>query len=333
MRMVAGALCAAAGLSSAAAPAAAQAVAVELELVLAVDASGSVSAAEFDLQTRGLAGAFRDPAVIAAIRDAGPDGIVVALMQWSSPGQQVVAVDWTVAYDAASAAALADRIEAAGRLILGETAIDGALRFAAGLIDANRFAGRRRAIDLSGDGQTNWGRDPDPARDRAVAAGITVNGLAIVNEQPDLARYFREHVIGGPGAFVAVAADYDDVAAAIRLKLIQEIRGAPIGLGPPRPTQWARRPRRRGVRRPPAVLDFRPCRANRGKIRMAAPPDRRAGSDEVGFAERRRICAGLAAALLGLAGIGLAACADLTYDSSTGRFKVPLGRGPRDNQR
>src|SRR3990170_7492355 len=152
MRMVAGALCAAAGLSSAAAPAAAQAVAVELELVLAVDASGSVSAAEFDLQTRGLAGAFRDPAVIAAIRDAGPDGIVVALMQWSSPGQQVVAVDWTVAYDAASAAALADRIEAAGRLILGETAIDVALRFAAGLIDANRFAGRRRVIDLSGDG-------------------------------------------------------------------------------------------------------------------------------------------------------------------------------------
>src|SRR3990170_2039740 len=190
MRMVAGALCAAAGLSSAA-----QAVAVELELVLAVDASGSVSAAEFDLQTRGLAGAFRDPAVI----------------------------------------------------------------------DANRFAGRRRAIDLSGDGQTNWGRDPDPARDRAVAAGITVNGLAIVNEQPDLARYFREHVIGGPGAFVAVAADYDDVAAAIRLKLIQEIRGAPIGLGPPSPTQWASRKRRRGVRRTASTLDFRPCQAKRGK--------------------------------------------------------------------
>ena len=333
MRVVAGALGAAAGLSSGTAPAAAQAVAVDVELVLAVDASGSVSAAEFDLQTHGLADAFRDPAVIAAIRDSGPDGIVVALMQWSSPGQQVVAVDWTVAYDAASAAALADRIEAAGRLILGETAIDGALRFAAGLIDANGFEGRRRVIDLSGDGQTNWGRDPDPARDRAVAAGITVNGLAIVNEQPGLAQYFREHVIGGPGAFVAVAADYDDVAAAIRLKLIQEIRGAPIGLGPPRPAQWAWRPRRRGVRRRTSVLDFRPCRANRGETRMAAAANRRTGWDKIQSAERRRLCVGLAAALLGLAGFGLAACADLTYDSSTGRFKVPLDRRPRDNQR
>src|SRR3990172_5396960 len=121
MRLAAGVFAAAAGLALGMAPAAAQAVAVELELVLAVDASGSVSAAEFDLQTRGFARAFRDPAVIAAIRDAGPDGIVVALMQWSSPGQQVVAVDWTVAYHAPSAAALADRIEAAGRGNPGET--------------------------------------------------------------------------------------------------------------------------------------------------------------------------------------------------------------------
>ena len=66
---------------------------------------------------------------------------------------------------------------------------------------------------------------------------------------------------------------------------------------------------------------------------MAAAANRRTDNDDVEFAERRQLCAGLAAALLGLAGIGLAACAELTYDSSTGRFKVPLDRRPRDNQR
>src|SRR5215813_7428224 len=110
---------------------------VELELILAVDASGSVSEAEFDLQVEGLARALRDPEVVAAIRDAGPAGVAVALVQWSSPGQQVVAVDWTVVSDDNSAKALAQRIVAAGRLIMGETAIGNALAFAGDLLTSN----------------------------------------------------------------------------------------------------------------------------------------------------------------------------------------------------
>src|SRR5262245_43916337 len=185
-------------------------VPIDLELILAVDASDSVSAAEFDLQAQGLAAAFRDPEVIAAIRDAGPAGIAVALVQWAGPGQQIVAVDWSLVSDADSAAALARRIVTAGRLIMGETAIDGGLAFAMDLLATNELAGRRRIIDVSGDGETNWGPLPDRVRDRAVAAGVTVNGLAIVNEQPALAEYYRVHVIGGAGAFVVTAADYMD---------------------------------------------------------------------------------------------------------------------------
>lgn len=208
---------------------------VELELVLAVDASGSVSAAEFDLQVHGLAGAFRDPEVIAAIRSAGPAGIAVALVQWSGPGQQLVAVDWSLVSDADSAAALARRIVAAGRLIMGETAIDGGLAFAMGMLTTNDLAGRRRIIDVSGDGETNWGAPPDRVRDRAVAAGITINGLAIVNEQPALADYYRVHVIGGAGAFVVTAADYADFTRAVRIKLIREIGEGPISYRPSGP--------------------------------------------------------------------------------------------------
>jgi hypothetical protein len=207
-------------------PAAADAV--ELQLVLAIDASGSVDAREFDLQLGGIAAAFRDPAVVRAI-EATNGGIVVTLMQWSDPGHQVVAVPWMLVSDAAAAAQFAARLLAAGRLIHGETAIAPALLFAQGLIEESALAARRRAVDVSGDGASNWGRDPDAARDRLVAAGTTVNGLAIINEQPELERYYRDHVIGGPAAFVLAAADYEDYARAIRLKLLREIEGTPVG--------------------------------------------------------------------------------------------------------
>ena len=201
---------------------------VELELVIAVDASGSVDNDEFALQVRGLAAAFRDPRVLAAIESQGAAGIAVAVMQWSSPGNQIVAVEWTAIVDAASAAAFAVRIEGAGRLLYGETAIAHALRFATGLFASGAFEGRRKVIDLSGDGPNNFGGVPRRIRDLAVAAGVTINALAILNEYAELDRYYEAEVIGGPGAFVMTVADYADFATAIRDKLVREIAGPPI---------------------------------------------------------------------------------------------------------
>ncbi len=202
-------------------------LAVELELVLAVDTSASVDSREFDLQMKGLAAAFRDPGVVAAVRRIG--SVAVVLVQWGGPLSQATSVDWTYVFDAESAARFADRIESARRLYLvEETAIAQALDFATRLFDENGFDGRRRVIDVSGDGPNNYGYHPDIVRDWAVAAGITVNGLAILNEHADVDRYYRDHVIGGPGAFVIRAADYLDFAPAIRRKLIREISGAPM---------------------------------------------------------------------------------------------------------
>ncbi|HEX9648100.1 MAG TPA: DUF1194 domain-containing protein, partial [Alphaproteobacteria bacterium] len=144
-------------------------------------------------------------------------------------GHQIVAVGWTPVADAASAALFAGRIEAAGRQMYGETSIPHALRFCMELIESNGIEGQRKAIDLSGDGPTNFGRPPDEMRDRVNAAGIAINGLAILNEFPHLDDYFAAHVVGGPGAFLEVAADYRDFAEAIRRKLIQEIEGVPVG--------------------------------------------------------------------------------------------------------
>ncbi len=199
---------------------------VALELVLAVDSSGSVDHVEFNLQTRGLAAAFRDPAVIDAILDAGP--VAVALVHWSGPDQQRLALDWTLVSDAGSAARFAKAVEAVPRAYFGATALGDVLTLSAGLFGRNPFPGGRRVIDLSGDGPNNTLHGPEAARDFAVASGITINGLAILNESPDLDVYFRDRVIGGPGSFLVVARDYRDFARAMRLKLIREIRGQAV---------------------------------------------------------------------------------------------------------
>lgn len=205
---------------------------VDLELVLAVDTSGSVDAQEFALQIHGIADAFRDPEVHAALPAVGGRGIAVTLVQWAGRRQQVVAVDWMIVKDARSAARFAGRVASTGRWILGETAIADALAYSTQLLETNGFDAPRRTIDISGDGVTNSGIDPDLIRDAAVAAGITINGLAIVNETPDLDQYFRDHVVGGNGAFLMIARDYRDFAEAIRRKLIDEIRGAPMSGAP-----------------------------------------------------------------------------------------------------
>lgn len=206
---------------------------VDLELVLAVDTSSSVSPEEFELQMRGLSEAFQSPAVLAAIRAAGDLGIAVSLMQWSDNRNQVVAVDWTLVRDEATAGQFSERIDGTPRFLVGgSTAIGGALEFAIRQLERNGYLGRRQVIDVSGDGRTNQGIQPDGVRDFAVAQGITVNGLAILNEDAYVDRYYLSSVIGGTGAFIMTAADYSDFADAILEKLIKEIVGVPIAAKP-----------------------------------------------------------------------------------------------------
>ncbi|RDD63814.1 DUF1194 domain-containing protein [Ferruginivarius sediminum] len=224
--------------ASLAAPADARAEAVELELVLAVDASSSVNRAEFDLQVTGIARAFGHPSVLNAIEAVGGNGIAVTLLQWSGTDQQKLAVPWTRVHDPDTAGSFGDAVGVAPRYVLtGGTAIGQALEAALAAFEGNGFEGRRRAIDISGDGRANVGLRPEIASQGAAAAGITINGLAILNEEPGLDRYYLDNVIGGPGAFLMTATNYDDFATAIRRKLIQEIAGAPVASREPPKTQ------------------------------------------------------------------------------------------------
>ena len=131
----------------------------------------------------------------------------------------------------ADAEAWASALEEAPRTSLSWTSISGAIRHARTEFSNCPFEATRRVIDVSGDGVNNSGGPADLERDAAVAEGITINGLPIINDRPTFGRlppvplddYYRENVIGGQGAFMIVAEDFDSFGTAVKRKLIREI--------------------------------------------------------------------------------------------------------------
>lgn len=199
--------------------------AAALAVVLAVDVSASVTPDSYVLQHDGIARAFEDPRLLEAIA-AAPSGIEVLVLEWSDPDRIKVTVDWTAVTDQHSAGAFAAAVRATGRSSSGLTAIGPALAAAAAQFDRLPVQVARRVIDISGDGIADFGPPPAAVRDRLVAAGITINGLAILTEEPWLEDYYRHNVIGGPAAFVLAARDFHSFAEAILRKLAQEVAGA-----------------------------------------------------------------------------------------------------------
>jgi hypothetical protein len=201
---------------------------VAFALVLAVDASGSVNNDRFELQKHGYAAAFRNRQVLNSIRSLTTQSIAVTMMQWTGPELHVQTVDWAVVKDEASLNAFAETIEASRRhLFGGGTSISGAIDYSRILLATSPFLGMRRVIDISGDGANNRGRAVTVARDEAVRDGISINGLPILALEPDLDRYYYDNVIGGPGAFMVPARNYETFADAILKKLITEIASRP----------------------------------------------------------------------------------------------------------
>ena len=207
---------------------------VDLQLVLAVDVSGSVSPQRFELQKMGYVAAFQNRRVLSAILGGRNQSIAVTMMQWSGPFLQSQVVPWTVLKDETSVKALAGAIESAPRMMYGGgTSISGAIDHAATLFPQGSFKTERRVIDVSGDGSNNRGRSVTQARDEAVDAGIVINGLPILAFEPYLDQYFKDYVIGGPGAFMIAAKSFETFAEAILMKLIIEIADL-------RPHRWPR---------------------------------------------------------------------------------------------
>jgi hypothetical protein len=197
---------------------------VDLQLVLAVDVSGSVNPQRFELQKMGYVAAFQNRRVLEAIVGGRNQSIAVTMMQWSGPFLQSQVVPWTVLKDESSVKGFAGAIESTSRMMYGGgTSISGAIDQAATLFPQAPNKAERRVIDVSGDGSNNRGRAVTQARDEAVDAGIVINGLPILAFEPYLDQYFKDHVIGGPGAFMIAAKSFETFAEAILMKLIIEI--------------------------------------------------------------------------------------------------------------
>jgi hypothetical protein len=216
-------------------PALATEALVDLQLVLAIDATSSVNEQRFELQKRGYAAAFRNPQVIKAIMSGAEQSIAVTMFQWNGPFTQVQVVPWMMVKDAASAHAFADAIAHSQRELFGGTgtSISGAIEYGVTILSQSPYKSQRRTIDISGDGFDNTGRPITPARDEAVRAGVGINGLPIIAWEPRLDQYYYNYVIGGPGAFMIPAANYESFAEAIVKKLILE-----IAANPPSPGLW-----------------------------------------------------------------------------------------------
>ena len=207
-------------------PGASPARAAAVALVLAVDVSESVSAERYALQHDGIARAFETPQLIDAIA-AVPGGIEALVLEWSDPDKIAITVGWTRIANRSAAAAFAASVRATERTSAGLTAIGSALLAAAAAFDHMPEPAAHRVIDISGDGMANFGTPPVAARDALVKQGITINGLAILIEEPWLDDYYRQNVIGGPSAFVVVATSFDSFAEAMLRKLVQEVASAP----------------------------------------------------------------------------------------------------------
>ena len=213
---------------------------VDTELVLAVDISGSIGPEEMELQFRGYAEAFRDDAFARRVQDGALGAIACIVFTWHNPDEQEVLVPWTRIDGPAASTRFAAAIDAAPRQSGQSTSISGAVDFALGLFGRGGFEGTRRVLDISGDGINNAampGRSLPTVRDQAVDAGIVVNGVVILDRNPNpnrparfpVDRFYRESVIGGPGAFLVVAEGFNAFGNAIRRKLIREIADARPG--------------------------------------------------------------------------------------------------------
>ena len=218
-------------------PAAHAAEDVDVALVLVSDVSRSIDDSEFTLEKEGYATAFTSQAVLSAIQ-GGPAGAVgIAYVEFASSFEVKTVVDWTVIRDKASAQAFADKLSAAPRSFWGRTAIDPRTDRGVQLLAESGLTAPRHLIDVCGDGTNNAGREITEARDDALKAGITINGLAIVNDHPvswtfahvqppgGLPNYYRENVTGGPGSFVLEVHDFHSFGEAMTRKLVTEIAG------------------------------------------------------------------------------------------------------------
>ena len=217
------------------APQVAAAETVDVELILAVDVSLSMSPTELAIQRDGYVAALTHEQVINAIQDGVHGKIALAYFEWAGDTVQRVVVPWTIIATLEDAQRVADQLTLSPSSSARRTSISGALGFAGDMFAESSHSGFKRVVDISGDGPNNQGMLVAQARDALVEQGITINGLPLmtdggyssVYDVKNLDLYYRDCVIGGPGAFMIPVNDWSQFPEAVRRKLVLELAGPP----------------------------------------------------------------------------------------------------------
>ena len=205
-------------------------------LALGLDVSGSVDEREYRLQIDGVALALNDPDVRDKLFAMPSAPVRLMVFEWSGPSDQAVLVPWTEIDANASLDLVIEtlgqtrRRDATPGTALGVAMTQGAFHL------SQQVGCWKRTLDISGDGKSNLGPRPRDVKRRLEAGDITINGLVIGADDPnigdirqseigELASYFRAEVIVGPDAFVHTAIGFSDYARAMRKKLLRELDG------------------------------------------------------------------------------------------------------------
>jgi hypothetical protein len=214
---------------------------VDTALIVSVDVSNSVDDARYKLQMEGIAKALEDPGVIAAITGGSSGGILLSMVTWAD--KPAFVIPWMRIATKADALAAAQRVRKLPHQGGEFTCMTRMLRSVNDKIVPQIPAKASRiVVDVSGDGPDNCNADEpiEKVRDELVSNGVTINGLPILSDAPDskeklpkavygqmppLEKWYRTHVMAGPGSFVLPAQGYADFERAIRQKFVIEMSG------------------------------------------------------------------------------------------------------------
>jgi len=215
--------------------------AVETALIMAVDVSGSIDDRRYRLQMQGIAAALEDPAVIEAMLGYDKNGILFTLITWADDPQ--IAIPWSRIGNVSDARAIAARVRRLPQQGGEFTCIAGALRYIREqIVPQAKQRARNIVLDVSGDGTDNCNPQVPVGslRDQILKQTVVINGLPIMQgpEGKSLVEWYRDNVIGGPGAFLLAANGYEDFGRAIRQKFVVEVSGGLAGERPLRGSEW-----------------------------------------------------------------------------------------------